>query len=73
MCIQLMFPLLNVSRVNHLLSVVAYALVLSLSEKFFIIRNLDNVNMLNKKTEFISKSCHINKRLLIKVEDDSNG
>ena len=40
---------------------------LCLSEKLFIIRNLDNVNMLNKKSEF-----HINKRLLIKVRDDSN-
>ena len=45
---------------------------LCLSEKLFIIKNLDNVNMLNKKTEFISKSRHINKRLLIKVKDDSN-
>ena len=45
---------------------------LCLSEKRFIIRNLDNVNMLNKKSEFISKCRHINKRLLIKVKDDSN-
>ena len=45
---------------------------LCLSEKLFIIRNLDNVNMLNKKSEFISKCRHINKRLLIKVKDDSN-
>ena len=29
-------------------------------------------NMLNKKSEFISKCRHINKRLLIKVKDDSN-
>ena len=43
-----------------------------LSEKLFIIRNLDNVNMLNKKSEFISKCRHINKRLLIKVKDDGN-
>ena len=41
-----------------------------LSEKLFIIRNLDNVNILNKSSEFISKCRHINKRLLIK--DDSN-
>ena len=34
---------------------------LCLSEKLFVIRNLDNVNMLNKKSEFISKCCHINK------------
>ena len=37
-----------------------------------MIRNLDNINMLNKKSEFISKFRHINKRLLIKVKDDSN-
>ena len=45
---------------------------LCLSEKLFIIRSLDDVNMLNKKSEFISKCRHINKRLLIKVKDDSN-
>ena len=45
---------------------------LCLSEKLLIIRNLGNVNMLNKKSEFISKCRHINKRLLIKVKDDSN-
>ena len=45
---------------------------LCLSEKAFIIRNLDNVNMLNKRSEFISKCRHINKRLLIRVTDDSN-
>ena len=45
---------------------------LHLSEKLFIIRNLDNINMLNKKSEFISKCHHINKQLLIKVKDDSN-
>ena len=45
---------------------------LCLSEKLFVIRNLDNVNMLNKKSEFISKCRHINKQLLIKVKDDSN-
>ena len=45
---------------------------LCLSEKLFIIRNLDNVNILNKKSEYISKCRHINKRLLIKVKDDSN-
>ena len=42
------------------------------SEKLLIIRNLDNINMLNKKSEFISKCCHISKQLLIKVKDDSN-
>ena len=45
---------------------------LCLSEKLFIIKILDNVNMLNKKSEFISKCLHINKRLLIKVKDYSN-
>ena len=45
---------------------------LRLSKKLFIIRNLDDVNMLNKKSEFISKFRHINKRLLIKAKDDSN-
>ena len=45
---------------------------LCLSEKLFIIRSLNDVNMLNKKSEFISKCRHINKRLLIKVKDDSN-
>ena len=45
---------------------------LGFSKKLFTIRNLDNVNMLNKKSEFISKCCHINKRLLIKVKDHSN-
>ena len=45
---------------------------LCLSEKLFIIRNLDNVTMLNKKSKFILKCRHINKRLLIKVKDDSN-
>ena len=46
---------------------------LCLREKAFIIRNLDDVNMLNKKSEFISKCRHINKRLLNRVKDDSNG
>ena len=41
---------------------------LCLSEKLFIIRNLDNINMLNKKSEIISKCRHISKRLLIKVK-----
>ena len=31
---------------------------LCFSEKLFIVRNLDNVNMLNKKSEFISKCRH---------------
>ena len=45
---------------------------LYLSEKAFIISNLDDENMLNKRSEFISKCGHINKRLLNRVKDDSN-
>ena len=45
---------------------------LCLSEKAFIIRNLDDLNMLCKRSEFISKCRHINKRLLNRVKDDSN-
>ena len=45
---------------------------LCLSEKAFIIRNLDYVNMLNKRPEFTSKCRHINNRLLNRVKDDSN-
>ena len=45
---------------------------LCLTEKAFIIRNLDDVNMLNRRSEFISKCRHINKRLLNRVNDDSN-
>ena len=45
---------------------------LCLSEKSFTIRNLDDVNMLNKYPEFVSKCRHINKRLLNRVKDDSN-
>ena len=44
---------------------------LCLSEKAFII-NLDDENMLNKRSEFISKCRHINNRLLNRVKDDSN-
>ena len=43
-----------------------------LSEKAFIIRNLDDVSMLNKRSEFISRCRHTNKRLLNRVKDDSN-
>ena len=45
---------------------------LCLSEKVFVIRNLDDTNMLNERSEFISKCQHINKRLLNRVKDDSN-
>ena len=48
---------------------------LCLSEKLFIVRNLDNVNMLNKKSVYIKVSSLI-KRLLIvkvlKVKDDGD-
>ena len=37
---------------------------LCLSEKAFIIRNLDDINMLNKRSEFISKCQNVNKQLL---------
>ena len=43
-----------------------------LSEKTFIMRNLDNVNLLNKRSEVISKCRHITKRVLNRVKDDSN-
>ena len=39
---------------------------------FFIIRNLDDINMLNKRSEFILKCRHVNIRLLNRVKDDSN-
>ena len=40
------------------------------SEKAFIIKNLDDVNMLNKRSEFISKCRNINKRLLNRDSND---
>ena len=43
-----------------------------LSAKVFIMRNLEDVNMLSKRSEFISKCRHIKKRLLQRVKDDSN-
>ena len=46
--------------------------IVRLCEKAFIIRNPDDVNMLNKRSEFISKCGHINKLLLNRVKDDSN-
>ena len=45
---------------------------LCLSEKTFIIRNLDDIDMLNKRSELISKCRHINKQLLNRVKDNSN-
>ena len=44
--------------------------ILFLSEKAFIIRNLDDVNMLNKRSEVISKCPYINKQLLNRLKDD---
>ena len=44
---------------------------LCLSEKAFTIRNLEDLNMLNKRSEFTSKYRHINKPLLNRVKDDS--
>ena len=44
---------------------------LYLSEKTFIVRNLDDANMLDERSEFISKCRHINKRLLNIVKKDS--
>ena len=67
LCLQPSFQLLNVSKVAPLLMTAT-----CLSEKAFIIRNLDDVNMLNKRSEFISKCWHINELLLIRVKDDSN-
>ena len=45
---------------------------LCLSEKTFIIRNLDDIDMLNKRSELISKCRHINKQLPNRVKDNSN-
>ena len=45
---------------------------LCLNEKAFIIRNLGEVNMSNKRSEFISNCRHTNKRLLNRVKYDSN-
>ena len=45
---------------------------LCLSEKAFILRNLDDINILKKRSKFISKCGHINKQLLNRVKDDSN-
>ena len=67
LCLQFIFPLLNVSKGKSVIN----NCHLCLSEKLFIIKSLDNVNMLNKKSESILKCDHINKRLLIKVKDDS--
>ena len=45
---------------------------LFLNEKAFIIRNLGEVNMSNKRPEFISNCRHTNKQLLNRVKYDSN-
>ena len=41
-------------------------------EKAFRIKNLDDVNLLNKRLEFISKCQHINRWLLNRVKENSN-
>ena len=46
--------------------------ILCLSEKFFIIKNLDDVNLLNKRSEFISKCRHMNKHMLQSVKDSKD-
>ena len=44
---------------------------LCLSEKFYIIDNLNDNRMLNKRTEFISKCRHLNKLMLASVKSDT--
>ena len=46
--------------------------ILCLSEKFFIVKNCDDVNLLNKKSEFISKCRHANKYMLQSVKDSKD-
>ena len=64
----MMFPVPNLAEINTLIN----NWYLCLNEKDFIIRNLDEVNMLSKRLEFISKSQHITKRSSNRVKDDSN-
>ena len=45
---------------------------LSLMEKLYIIKSLDDINMLNKRSELVSKCRHQNKFLLKNYKDDSN-
>ena len=45
---------------------------LRLSEKPFLTRNLDDIHMLNRRSEFISKCRHTNKPLLNRGKDASN-
>ena len=40
-------------------------------EKLFIISNLDNKTLLNKRNEFVSKCRHINKNMINSVKSDS--
>ena len=63
-----LFSVANLAKVNTFIN----NCNLYLSEKDFIIRNLDDLNMLSKSSEFISKCRHINKLLLNRVKDDSN-
>ena len=62
-------PTIKFSVVKHV-SNVTPLLITATYEKAFIIRNLDDKNMLNKRSEFISTCRHINKRLLKRVKDD---
>ena len=62
------FPIAKCVKDNTLIN----SCNLCLSEKAFTIRNLDDVNMLNKRSELTLKCQHINKLLLNRVKDDSN-
>ena len=55
-----LFSVANLVKVNTFIN----NCHLFFSKKLFIIRNLDDVNMLSKSSEFMSKCRHINKRLL---------
>ena len=73
LCLQLSFQLPNLSKVAKRVKGNTFInnCNLCISEKVFTIGNLDEVDMLNKMSEFISKCPQINKRLLNKVKDDS--
>ena len=46
--------------------------ILCLYEKLYIINNIDDSDLLNKRTEFVSKCRHQNKHMLEKCKSDSN-
>ena len=73
LCLQLSFQLPNLSKVAKRVkdNIFINNCNLCISEKAFTIGNLDEVNMLSKMSEFISKCPQISKRLLNKVRDDS--